>query len=133
MSLTNDDSLAETTDNISRADFFGDEIAKRDANQAIRMIDSRYVPAWPKNKKIPAAEQPRIFRLTDSDFQGRLRTFTGETVQNAAAIMIHSREAARALVILGDLTGKPVPEADEHRATTLRTARGLRARGHALF
>jgi hypothetical protein len=133
MSLTNDTSLAKTTDNINRADFFGDKITKRDANEAIRMIASRYLPAWPKNKKIPPEAQPRIFQLTESDVRGRLQTFTGEPVQNAAARMIHSREAARALVVLGDLTGKRVPQADNHCAATRHTAKELPARGKTLF
>ncbi len=130
MNLTNFDSLAETTDNIIRATFFGEKIAKRDANEAIRLLTSRYLPAWPKNKKIPPEKQPHMFRLTDSDFQGRLRTFTGESVQGAAAQMIHSREAARALVVLGDLTGKPVTEAKKHCAETLLTAKTLPALVH---
>ncbi len=133
MTLTNGDSLAQTTDNVLQADFFGDKIGKKDARAAIEFLNSRYLPAWPKNKKVPPEQQPHIFRLTDSDKASRLHSFMGEAVSGAAARMTHSREAARALLVLGKLTGTPVPNAEAHCREMRVTALVLPARGLALF
>ena len=46
---------------------------------------------------------------------------------------IHSREAARALLILGDVTGKKIAEAEEHCLTVRLVVDGLEARGLSLF
>ncbi len=55
--------------------------------------------------------------LTDEDRRAKLRSFTGEPVQNASMRMIYSREAARALFVLSKVTGEPVAEAGEHCAS----------------
>ena len=133
MGLTNSESLAETAYGFLRADLFGDKINKKDARDGIRFLNSRFLPAWPKNKKVPPEHQPRIFHLTDLDSKSRLRTFTGESVIGAAAKMTHSREAARALLVLGRLTGTPVTHAEHHCHEMRETALGVALKGLALF
>ena len=116
-------SLAAVVDDVNHADFFGESITKKDARAASRWIRSRFrqnIPASVLAAKKPNprwAAVPKTFVLTDEDRKSKLRSFTGEPVQNASMRMIYSREAARALFVLRDVTGGAVPEAEEQCAS----------------
>ena len=115
--------LATVVDDVNHADFFGHSITKKDARAASRWIRSRFrqnIPAKIRAAKNPDPRWsaiPKTFVLTDEDRKSKLRTFTGEPVQNASMRMIYSREAARALLVLSNVTSEPVPEADEQCAS----------------
>jgi hypothetical protein len=119
----NETSLATVVDEVNHADFFGHSITKKDARAASRWIRSRFkrnIPAKilaAKNPDPRWAAIPKTFVLTEADYESKLRAFTGELVQNASMRTIYSREAARALFVLSDVTGEPVPEADEQCAS----------------
>ncbi len=116
-------SLATVVDDVNHADFFGHSITKKDARAASRWIRSRFrqnIPAKIRAAKNPDprwAAIPKTFVLTESDRKSKLRAFTGEPVQNASMRMIYSREAARALFVLSNVTSELVPEADEQCAS----------------
>ncbi len=116
-------SLATVVDDVNHAHFFGHSPTKKDARAATAWIRSRFwqdIPAKIRAAKNPDprwAAIPKTFVLTDQDQKSKLRAFTGEPVQNASMRMIYSREAARALLVLSEVTGQRVPEAEEHCAS----------------
>lgn len=132
MNLTDTNSLVKTTDAVIRADFFGDKITKRDAVQATRFLESRWLPiGFPRD--VPPEQQTHIFLMTDVDRKSKLKNFAGEPIDNAAARMSYSRETARALIVLGKLTGNQANTAQQHCADMRQTALGLPEKGQALF
>lgn len=139
MKLTDERSLARSARNVNEAHFLGRDIDKSDARAAIDWIRSRYWQDIPERIRQSAKPDPRwaaipkSFNLTDDDRRAGPRTITGEPVANASMRMVHSREAARAMLILGDLTGEPVSEAEELCASVRHTADHLEAKGLELF
>lgn len=61
------------------------------------------------------------------------RTFTGERITGASMKMSHSREAARAMLLLGPLVDDGVDEAKRHCEDTQAKATDLQALGLQLF
>jgi hypothetical protein len=117
MSFVDSASLASTTERINHAHLFGEQITKRDAKEANAWIVSRYWQNIPERIDISANPDlrwvsfPKSFNLTDADRRRKPKTFTGEPLANAALRMVHNREAARALFVLGGVLGKTAPEA----------------------
>lgn len=132
-------SLAEVTDSVNQAHFFGEKIGKREAGQAIDWLTSCYRQDLPKSileSKRPNpkwAAMPKSFALTEEDRASKLKAFTGEPVQNASMRAIYSRETARALLILSKLTGRDVPEAETHSHGVGAFAGLLKDQGKPLF
>jgi hypothetical protein len=139
MDVLDSTSLAKVTEKVNHAHFFGDKIDKTEAEKAITWITSRYGRVLPASVQAQANPDPRwaavppIFHLTETDLKSPVHTFTGEPLKNASMRMIHSREAARALLILSEVTGTPVPEAKEHCVGTGYVANSCADRGLALF
>lgn len=139
MSFVDSGSLANTADQVNRAHFFGEKITKRDAKEASKWIVSRYWQAIPERIRNSATPDPRwaaipkIFNLTDADRRKKPKTFTGEALANASLRMVHSREATRALFILGTVLGEPAPEALSHCESVRGTADHLKEHGASLF
>ncbi len=139
MTILDSSSLAKTSENVNHAHFFGEKIGKSEARDAIKWISGRHMQLLPPSVQAQAnpdpkwAQVPESFVLTKSDFATRLHTFTGEPVKGASMRAIHSREAARALIILSEVTGKRVPEAEEHCRLVRFTADHLEERKLGLF
>lgn len=113
------DGLAQTAINVNHAHLLGLKITKSDAAAAEKYLRSRYfqnIPQKIREAKSPNprwAQIPSMFNLTDHEVKSKPKTITGESVANASMKMIHSREAARALYVLREITGSETPEADE--------------------
>lgn len=139
MQIMDPTSLAKVSENVNHAHFFGEKIGKSEARDATKWISGRFQQNLPARVRAQAnpdpkwAKVPKSFVLTKSDLATRLHTFTGEPVKGASMRAIHSREAARALLILSEVTGKPVPEAEEHCRIVRATVDGLEERGKTLF
>ena len=111
--------LAETAVNVNHAHLLGQTISKADARAAEQFLVSRYYQDIPKSirkarKPNPRwASIPKSFNLSDAEKAAKPKAITGESVANASMRMIHSRETARALYVLSDITGSATTEADE--------------------
>ena len=131
-------SLPGVSDWVNRAYFFKEKIMKKDARSATKMIEERYRQDLPA--KILAMENPdpkwervRFFVLSDEEKKQKQRTFTGEPHKGASMRAVQSREAARALIILGSITGKTSDQATEHKNGVLLVASTLRNSKLPLF
>ncbi len=139
MSFVDSGSLASTADRVNHAHLFGEKITKRDAKEATTWIVSRYwqnIPERIRNSAKPDprwAAVPKSFNLTDADRRRKPKTFTGEPLANAALRMVHNREAARALFVLGGVLGKTAPEALSLCASVRDTADQLEQQRAPLF
>ena len=139
MGLIDADSLAKTAENVNHAYLFDQKITKADARDTAKWITARYgqdIPERIRNAAKPNprwATIPKSFSLTDADRRAKPKTFTGEPIANASLRTVHSREATRALFILGKVTGGPAPEALELCGTVRETASRLKEQGQALF
>ena len=139
MSFVDSGSLARTADQVNHAHFFGEKITKRDAREASKWIVSRYWQAIPERIRNSAkpnprwASVPKSFNLTDVERRKKPRTFTGEALANASLRMVHSREAARALFILGAVLDEHPSEAFSLCESVRDTANHLKEHGTPLF
>jgi hypothetical protein len=139
VALIDADSLAKTAENVNHAHLFDQKITKADARETVKWITARYAQDTPERIRNSAkpnprwAKVPKSFNLTDADRRAKPKTFTGEPIANASLRTVHSREATRALFILGKVTGGPAPEALELCGTVHETASRLKAQGQALF
>src|SRR5262245_20341572 len=139
MSFVDSGSLAKTVDQINHAHFFGEKITKQDAREASKWIVSRYWQAIPERIRSSATPDPRwaavpkSFNLTDAERRTKPKTFTGEALADASLRMVHSREAARALFILGTVLGGPASEALSLCESVRATADELKEHGTPLY
>jgi len=139
MSFVDADSLAATVDRVNHAHLFREKITQRDAREASAWIRSRYWQAIPERIRDSAKPNPRwafvpeSFNLTDAERRTKPCTFTGEPLANAALRMVHSREAARALYILGAVLGETPAEALTLCKSVRDTADHLEEHGTRLF
>ncbi len=124
--------LPALTDDINRAHFFGEQIKKRDSRQAITYIERRYRQDLPArilamaNPDPKWAALPLSFSLDNDEKLQKLPTFTGERQQGASMRAVQSREAARALLIVGEITGKSSEVAAAHIRDVRTVATHLR-------
>lgn len=139
MSFVDSGSLAKTADQVNHAHFFGEKITKQDAREASKWIVSRYwqdIPDRIRNSAKPNprwASVPKSFNLTDAERRKKPKTFTGESLASASLRMVHSREATRALFILGEVIGEPPSEALSLCESVRDTANHLKEVGTPLF
>jgi hypothetical protein len=139
VSLVDSSSLANTADRINHAHFFGEKITKQDAREASRWIVSRYsqdIPERIRNSAKPDprwASIPKSFNLTAAERRKKPKTFTGEPLANASLRAVHSREATRALFILGAVLGEPSSEALSLCESVRDTANHLKTHGTPLY
>jgi hypothetical protein len=132
-------SLPGISDSVNGAHFFKEKITKTDARSATRMIEERYRHDLPV--KILEMENPdpkwaavaRSFALSNEEKKLKQKTFTGEPQTGASMRAVQSREAARALIILGAITGKTSEQATEHNNGMLMVAGTLRNSKVPLF
>ena len=107
MGLVDFESLAKTAENVNHAYLFDQKITRSDARETAKWITARYCQDIPERIRNAAKPDPRwftvpkSFNLTHADRQSKPKTSTGETITNASFRMVHSREATRALFILG--------------------------------
>ena len=131
--------LAETVAQVSHAHFFGEILTQQEAKAAKRLIVSRYGQDIPDAIRKAAKPHPRwasipkSFNLTEEERRRNPTTFTGEPLANASLRMVHSREAARALFIVGAILGDTPPEALTLCDSVRETATGLKKQGTPLF
>ena len=139
MRLLDPHGLAATVARIEDARLFGGKISKADAAAASQWIVGRYwqdIPEAIRNAAKPNprwAAIPKSFNLTDAERRQKPRTFTGEALANAALRAVHSREAARALFILGEVLGKTAPEALDLCGSVRDNANLLEDHARALY
>ncbi|MEM7362445.1 MAG: hypothetical protein AAF525_00345 [Pseudomonadota bacterium] len=139
MTLIIPDSLAGTVNSVNHADWFHQKITKRDAREAETFLRSRYFQNIPqkireaKNPNPRWALVPKLFNLFDDEARAKPKSITGEPLANASMRMIHSRETARALYVLGEITGNDTSEADELSTTVRLSGGGIMAKKLPFF
>ena len=132
-------SLPRISDSVNRAHFFNEKITKKEAQSATKLIEERYHQDLPakilamKNPDPKWAAVPRSFALSNDEKKQKQKTFTGEPQTGASMRAVQSREAARALTILGDITGEASMQATEHKNGVRLVAETLRNSKLPLF